>query len=214
MTTTAIDDTTAARTGRTGSPLPAIAGVGSLAAFVGAAVSFGDPLGGADTPAEAATALPGSAASVAAVLLGAYALLAIAVVGALGARLGRNGDTPAVRLLPTLGAWHVLLMTVAFTAPAAAVAVGTLVFDTGVTPTGVESALLLMNVAHPMAAWLGAGFLFAVTAAARSAGAPRTLQVVSLVFAVGLLLPPVGWAVTYLMPLWFAGVGAWLWLRR
>jgi hypothetical protein len=36
---------------------------------------------------------------------------------------------------------------------------------------------------------------------------------VSVVFAVGLLLPPVGWAVTYLMALWFAGVGIWLGLR-
>lgn len=214
MTTTAIDDTTAARTRRTGSPLPAIAGVGALAAFVGAAVSFGDPLAGADTPAEAAAALPESAATLAAVLLGAYALLAIAVTGALAARLGRTTDTAAVRLLPTLGAWHVLLITMAFAAPAAAVAVGTLVFDTGVTPTAVESALLLMNVAHPMAAWTGAGFLAAVAMATRSAGASRALVVVSAVFAIGLLLPPVGWAVTYLMALWFAGVGIWLWLRR
>jgi hypothetical protein len=28
-----------------------------------------------------------------------------------------------------------------------------------------------------------------------------------------LTLPPVGWAVTYSMALWFAGVGVWLWLR-
>ena len=61
----------------------------------------------------------------------------------------------------------------------------------------------------------GAAFLIAVIVAGRAArrvadaarSSPR-------VFAVGLMLPPVGWAVTYLMALWFAGVGIWLWLRR
>ena len=37
----------------------------------------------------------------------------------------------------------------------------------------------------------------------------RTLLVVSAVFAVGMALPPIGWAVTYLMAFWFAGVGIW-----
>ena len=213
MTTTTTDPT-APRVLRTSSPVPAIAGAGALAAFTGAAVVFGDPIAGASTPAEAADAIAGSQAPLAAVLLGAYALLAIAVVGALAARLGRAGDTGAVRLLPVLGAGHVLLLTTAFTAPAAAAVVGTQVLDGGVTPTAAETALLLMNVAHPMAAWVGAAFLFAVAAGTRSAGASRVLRVVSAVFAVGLLLPPVGWAVTYLMALWFAGVGVWLWLRR
>jgi hypothetical protein len=111
-----------------------------------------------------------------------------------------------------LGAGHVLLLTAAFTAPAAAAVVGTQVLEGGVTPTAAETALLLMNVAHPISAWVGAAFLFAVAAAARSAGASRVLLAVSAVFAVGLLLPPVGWAVTYLMGFWFAGVGIWLWL--
>jgi hypothetical protein len=35
----------------------------------------------------------------------------------------------------------------------------------------------------------------------------------ALSLAVGLLLPPVGWAVSYLMAFWFAGVGLWLWRR-
>jgi hypothetical protein len=181
--------------------------------FAGAAVVFGDPIAGASTPAEAAEAIAGSQAPLAAVLLGAYALLAIAVIGALAARLARGGDTGAVRLLPVLGAGHVLLLTAAFTAPAAAAVVGTQVLEGGVTPNAAETALLLMNVAHPMAAWVGAAFLFAVAAGARSAGASRILLIVSAVFAVGLLLPPVGWAVTYLMALWFAGTGIWLWLR-
>jgi hypothetical protein len=93
------------------------------------------------------------------------------------------------------------------------VVVGTQVFDTGVSAAGAETALLMTNIAHPMSAWLGAGFLFAVAAGARAARASRVLVILSLAFAVGLLLPPVGWAVTYLMALWFAGVGIWLWLR-
>jgi len=52
-----------------------------------------------------------------------------------------------------------------------------------------------------------------VVLAARAAGVSRVLVVLSGVFAIGLLLPPVGWAVTYLMAAWFAGVGIWLWLR-
>ena len=210
--TTTVDDTTTGQGRRTGSPLPAIAGVGALAAFTAAAVVFGDPIAGASTPAEAADAIAGSQAPLAAVLLGAYAVLAIGVAGALAARLARRGDTSAVRLLPVLGAGHVLLLTAAFTAPAAAAVVGTQVLAGGVTPTAAETALLLMNVAHPMSAWVGAAFLFAVAAAARPVS--RVLMIVSAVFAVGLLLPPVGWAVTYLMALWFAGVGIWLWLRR
>jgi hypothetical protein len=69
-----------------------------------------------------------------------------------------------------------------------------------------------MNVAHPMAAWVGAGFLIAVAIASWMPS--RVLAVVSAVFALGLLLPPVGWAVTYLMAFWFAGVGIWLWRRN
>ena len=52
MTTTTVHDTAATRTGR--SPLPALAGIGALAAFAGAVVTFGDPMRGARTPAEAA----------------------------------------------------------------------------------------------------------------------------------------------------------------
>ena len=48
-----------------------------------------------------------------------------------------------MRLTATLGALHLLLLTVAFTAPAAAVTVGTLVFDGGVTPAAAETALLM-----------------------------------------------------------------------
>jgi hypothetical protein len=207
MTTTALPETTIRRTR---SPLPALAGMGALASFAGATVVFNDLLRGAETPGEAASALDGAPVGLTAVLVGTYALLAIAVSGMLAARLARAGETAAVRLLPLLGAGHVLALTAAFTAPAAAVAVGTMVFEGGVTPGAAEVALVLMNVAHPIAAWVGAGFLIAVALATRAAGASRVLTVVSAVFALGLLLPPVGWAVTYLMAFWFAGVGIWL----
>ena len=210
MTTTETADRTPVGTRRRGSPLPAVAGLGALAAFAGAAVVFGDPLGGATDPAQAADRLEGSSVEPAAVLLGAYALLAIAVVGALAQRLA-SGETAAVRLMPVLGAGHVLMLAAAFAALPAAVVVGTRVFDGGVTPTGAEAALVVTNIAHPLSAWLGAAFLIAVAFAARPVS--RMLAVVSGVFAAGMLLPPVGWAVTYLMAFWFAGVGIWLWRR-
>jgi hypothetical protein len=193
------------------SPLPALAGIGALAAFAGAAVVYPDPLRGSTTPEAAAQALAESSGPLASALLGGYALLATAVVGALAARLGRDRDSGAVRLLPVLGAGHVLLLAAAFVSTAAAVIVGTQVFDTGVTPGATEAALVFTNVAHPMSAWVGAAFLVAVALAAR--GVSRVLTIVSAVFAAGLMLPPVGWAVTYLMALWFAGVGIWLWRR-
>ena len=193
------------------SALPALAGIGALAASAGAVVVFGDPVRGASTAGEAATALAGSSAQGAAVLTGAYALLGLAVAGSLAARLGRDRDGAAVRLLPVLAAAHLLLMTLFVAAPAAAVTVGTLVLDGGVSPVGAEGALLVMNVVHPVAGWFGAGLLIAVAVAARPVS--RALTIASAVLAVGLLLPPVAWVVTYLLGVWFAGVGVWLWRR-
>ena len=187
-----------------------MAGAGALAAFAAAAVVLGDPLAGAGTAEEAAARLADSRATLAAALLGGYALLATAVVGALTARLGRAPESGALRLMPVLGAAHVFLLAASFAALGAAVAVGTQVWDTGVSPNAAEAALVVTNMAHPMSAWLGAGFLIAVAVAARSAS--RVLTVASAILAVG-LLPPIGWAVTYLMAFWFAGVGLWLWRR-
>ncbi len=192
-------------------PLPALAGLGALAASAGALFVFGDAMAGSGTAAEAATALAGSNAQGSAVLGGLYALLGIAVAGSLAVRLGRGADSGAARLVAVLGAAHLLLMALFFASPAAAVTVGTLVLDGGVSPGGAESALVLMNVLHPVAMWIGAGFLIAVAIAARAAS--RALVIASAVFAVGLLLPPVAWAVTYLLGAWFAGVGIWLWRR-
>jgi hypothetical protein len=146
-------------------------------------------------------------------LLAVYAVLAIAVAGRLAARFGRAGDNGAVRALPVLGAVHLTLLTVAYTAPGAAVMVGTQVFDTGVTATAAETALVIANIGHPLAMIFGAAFLVAVLVAGRVAGVSRTLLIASAVFAAGLVFPPIGWAVTYLMAFWFAGVGIWLWLR-
>ena len=213
MTATTVDQSTPIHSRHRGSPLPALAGLGALAAFAGAVVTFTDPLRGAATPAEAAERLADSSAPLTGLLLAVYAVLAIAVVGGLAARLGRNGDNGAVRATTVLGALHLLLLTVAYTAPGAAVAVGTQVFDTGVTATAAETALVIANIGHPLATVFGAAFLVAVLVAGRAARLPKTLMVVSAVFALGLMLPPVGWAVTYLMALWFAGVGIWLWLR-
>ena len=196
---------------RSRSPLPALAGIGALAASAGALFVFGDPMAGSATAAEAATALEGSAAQGSALLAGLYALLGIAVTGSLAARLGRGTDTGATRLVPVLGATHLLLMVLFFTAPAAAVTVGTLVLDGGVSAGGAETALVLMNVLHPVAMWIGAGFLIAVAIAARAVSRP--VVIASAVFAVGLLFPPVAWLVTYLLGLWFAGIGIWLWRR-
>ena len=201
----------APRTTASRSPLPALAGAGALAASAGAVLTFGDPLGGASDAGEAATALAGSAAQPAALLTGLYALLALAVAGALAARLGRDRDSGATRLVPVLAGAHLLLMTLFVAAPAAAVTVGTLVLDGGVSPVGAEAALLVMNVVHPVAGWFGAGLMVAVAVAARPVS--RALSVASAVFALGLLLPPVAWLVTYLLGAWFAGVGVWLWRR-
>jgi hypothetical protein len=192
--------------------LPAVAGLGALAASAGAVVTFGDPVRGAGTADGAATALAGSAAQPAAVLAGLYAVLALAVAGSLATRLARTSDSGAVRLVPVLAGLHLLLMTVFAAAPAAAVTLGTLVLDGGVSPVAAESALLLMNVVHPVAGWFGAGLLVAVAIAARPVS--RALSIASAVLAVGLLLPPVAWIVTYLLGAWFAGVGVWLWRRR
>ncbi|WP_100499533.1 hypothetical protein [Geodermatophilus chilensis] len=193
------------------SPLPALAGIGALVASGGAVAVFGDPMRGSGTAAEAATTLAGSSAQPAAVLVGVYALLGSAVAGSLAARLGRHRDTGATRLIPVLAAGHLLLMTLFLAAPAAAVTVGTLVLGGGVSPVGAESALVVMNTVHPVAGWVGAGFLIAVAIAARAVSKP--LFVASTAFAVGLLVPPVAWLVTYLMGAWFAGVGVWLWRR-
>ena len=77
----------------------------------------------------------------------------------------------------------------AYTAPGAAVTLGTQVFDTGVTPTAAETAMVIANIGHPLSAVFGCAFLVAVVVAGRAARVSRTLLVVSGVFAVGLAFP-------------------------
>ena len=48
MNATTVHESATTRAGR--SPLPALAGIGALAAFAGAVVTFTDPLRGARTP--------------------------------------------------------------------------------------------------------------------------------------------------------------------
>ena len=193
-------------------PLPALAGAGALLSSLGAVVVFNDLLRGVTTGTEAAKALEGAPAQLTALLAGGYALLGTAVAGSLAARLGRAADTGATRLVAVLGTAHLLLLALFWAAPAGAVTVGTLVLDGGVSPGAAETALVLMNLLHPGATWIGAGFLIAVAIAAR--GISRPLALVSAVLAVGLLLPPVAWIVVYLLGAWFAGVGIWLSVRR
>ena len=71
-----------------------------------------------------------------------------------------------------------------------------------------------MNVGHPLAAWFGAAFLIAVAIAARRRRVAGARSSSARVFASGCCCRRSGWAVTYLMAFWFAGVGIWLWLRR
>jgi hypothetical protein len=163
----------------TRSALPAVAGVGALIACAAAVLVFGDPLRGSTSAATAADALTGASVELSAVLAGVYALLGAAVAGSLASRLGRVADTGATRLIAVLGTLHLLLVTLFLAAPAAAVTVGTRVFGAGVSPGAAESALVVMNLVHPVAAWIGAGFLIAVTVAAR--GVSRPLAVASAV---------------------------------
>ena len=118
MTTTTIDDSTTTRTRRTASPLPAIAGVWRHWPPPPARPSSSATPWPARTPRPTRpTALAGSSAQPAALLVGIYALLALAVAGSLAARLGRGQDTGAIRLIPVLAAVHLLLMTLFLAAP-------------------------------------------------------------------------------------------------
>ncbi|MFP5220471.1 MAG: hypothetical protein ACLGIG_12205, partial [Actinomycetes bacterium] len=60
---------------------------------------------------------------------------------------------------------------------------------------------VVMNALMPLAGLVAAGFLAAV---AVSVPVPTWLRVTGWVFAMLLLLPPVAWAVLYVVPLWLA----------
>jgi hypothetical protein len=189
----------------------AVAGLGAVLAYAGAALSFPDPLGGAGTAAEAARRLPGTAADRAALLVAVYAALATAVVAVLTAALPGRGA--ARRMVPVLGVVHLFLFALSTAALGAVQGVGR-TFD-GVSPAGLEAGLVLSNAAFSLAQWAGAAFGIAVLLASRSAD--RTLRGIGIaagVVAVGLCVPPVAWVVLYLTPVWFAVTGVLLAVRR
>ncbi len=187
------------------------AGLGAVLAYVGAVLSFPDPLGGSGTAAEAGRRLEGTAVDRAVLLVGVYVLLATVVVAALTAALPNR--SAARRMVPALGVVHLFLFALSAAGLGAARAVGE-IFD-GVSPAALEAGLVLMNAAFPLAQWAGAALGVAVFIASRSADRVlRGLGVTAAVIAVGLLVAPVAWIVLYLAPVWFAGTGVLLAVRN
>jgi len=188
-----------------------LAAVGGLGAFVATAFAFPDPLAGASTAGEMAARLADSNAAAASRLMLGYAVCMTVVVGSLSRRVGT--ESGAARLVPVLGVAHLILMAAYAAGPAAAIAVGTGIFD-GVTPGGAETALILSNSFFPLAQFTGVAFLVAVAATTLGQGRLRLVGGSAAVFAAGLLVPPIGWAVVYLSAFWFAGVGIRLAVKR
>lgn len=122
----------------------------------------------------------------------------------------RNGGSAAGRLLLPFGVLHFVLAAAAFWPMAGAVTVGRDLFDTDVSAVAAEQVLVSLNSWQPLAGMLGAAFLICVFAGCDVA---RWIRMSALVLGIGLLLPPVGWAVLYLLPLWVAATGVSLWRR-
>ncbi|MGY1809851.1 hypothetical protein ACI8AF_20995 [Blastococcus sp. SYSU D00669] len=189
----------------------AAAGVGALLAFAGVVLSFPDPLGGSASAAEAADRLEESSAGRAVLFVGVYVLLAAVVVAALAAALPAGGAARGV--VPALGVAHLFLFALSAAGLGAARAVGE--GFGAVSPTALEAGLVVSNAAFPLAQWAGAAFGIAVLVASRTAERRlRGLGVAAGALAVGLLVPPIGWVVLYLSPLWFAVAGVLLASRR
>jgi hypothetical protein len=193
VTRSSVDEGTAA------APSRALLGVGlaTLALFVGGmAVYGGGP--GADDAAGAAAAMErtadrlrgGSLLIVLSMLAGAYVVAALS-------RAAR--PTTAGRLVLPLGAGALLLLAASFMAVSAAASVEGDLFGAAVSADAAITGLVLMNALMPLAGFVAAGFL---VAAGASGTVPTWLKVTGYVFAVALLLPPVAWAVLYLVPLW------------
>lgn len=174
-------------------------GVGSAAAFVAGLVVYGvGPVG--DDAAAVAAAIDRDAGRLrGGVLLLMLAMLLTTYVVAALSRAARPG--PAGRLVLPLGVGFALLLAAAFGPMAGAVSVDQDIFGTAVTAGAATTALVVMNALMPLAGLVAAGFL---AATAVSVPLPRWLRVLAWVFAVALLVPPVAWAVLYLLPLWLA----------
>jgi hypothetical protein len=180
-------------------------GAGALVLYVGAALSFADPLRGSATAEEAAARLQDSTLDRAVLLFGGYLLLALVVVAAVAEAL--RGGGAARRVVPALGVAHLFLFALSVAGFGAARGVATM-FDGGTGPAALTAGLVVTNAAFPLAQWAGAGFGVAVLLASWSLGGRlRGLGVAAAVLGIGLLVPPIGWAVLYLTPLWFAAAG-------
>lgn len=174
-------------------------GVGSAAVFVTGLLVYGiGPVG--DDAAAVAAAIEREAgrlrAGVVLIMLGL--LMATYVISALS-RAAR--PTPAGRLVLPLGVGYLLLLAAAFGPMAGAISVDQDIFGGAVSSGAATTALVLMNALMPLAGFVGAAFLLATGV---SGALPKALRVTGYVFAVALLVPPVAWAVQYLLPLWLA----------
>lgn len=174
-------------------------GLGSAAVFVAGLVVYGiGPVG--DDAEAVAVAIEQDAgrlrAGVLLIMLGL--LLATYVIAALS-RMAR--PTPAGRLVLPLGVGYLLLLAAAFGPMAGAISVEQDIFGGAVSAGAATTALILMNALMPLAGFVAAGFVLATGV---SGAVPKGLRVTGYVFAIALLLPPVAWAVLYLLPLWLA----------
>lgn len=174
-------------------------GLGSAAVFIAGLVVYGiGPVG--DDAAAVAAAIEQNAgrlrSGVLLIMLGL--LLATYVVAALS-RATR--PTSAGRLVLPLGVGYLLLLAAAFGPMAGAITVEQDIFGGAVSPGSAATALVVMNALMPLAGFAGAGFLLATGI---SGELPKALRITGYVFAVALLVPPVAWAVQYLLPLWLA----------
>ena len=204
-TESAISNTVGRESLRLGRVGVAACGVGALVLYVGAALSFADPLGGSSTAAEAATRLQDSTIERAVLLFGGYLLCALVIVAALAEAL--RGGGAARRIVPALGVAHLFLFALSVAGFAAARGVATM-FDGEAGPASLAAGLVVSNAAFPLAQWAGAGFGVAVLLASRPLGGRlRGLGIAAAAVGLGLLVPPIGWAVLYLTPLWFAAAG-------
>lgn len=174
-------------------------GLGSFAVFVAGLVVYGIGPTGDDAVAVAAAIERDAGRLRAGVLLVMLALLLATYVVAALSRAAR--PTPAGRLVLPLGVGYLLLLAAAFGPMAAAVSVDQDIFGGAVSPEAATAALVVMNALMPLAGLVAAGFL---VAAGASGTVPTWLRVTGYVFAVLLLIPPVAWAVLYLVPLWLA----------
>ena len=205
MVTESAVDTVARGVSRRGRVGVAACGAGALVLYVGVALSFADPLGGSSTAEEAARRLQDSTIERAVLLFGGYMLLALVVVAAMAEAL--RGGGAARRVVPALGVAHLLLFALSVAGLGAARGVATM-FDGDTGPAALTAGLVVSNATFPLAQWAFAGFGVAVLLASWTLrGRLRGLGVAAAVLGVGLLVPPIAWAILYLTPLWFAAAG-------